>query len=74
MIKVPIHEAQRDLAPLIEAALAGEEVFIVTETDVVVQLTHVPSADSPHKFDSLKGQVSLPDDRDELSDGFARYM
>jgi antitoxin (DNA-binding transcriptional repressor) of toxin-antitoxin stability system len=74
MIKVPVHEAQVNLDRLIEAALAGEEVYIVIETDVVVQLARVPSVDSTRTIGSAKGQVWMSDDFDEPLDDFAAYM
>ncbi len=74
MKNVSIHEAQSNLARLIEAVLAGEEVYIVTETDDVIQLARVPTVDNPRTFGSAKGQIWMSDDFDEPSDDFARYM
>ncbi len=74
MQTVTLDEAKTHLVDLIEAAAAGEEVFIQKNENVSVQL--VPRAVKRRKrqFGSAKGLISMAPDFDEPLEDFKEYM
>ena len=74
MQTVTLDEAKTQLVDLIEAAAAGEEVFIKKNEDLSVQL--VPRAVKRRKrqFGSAKGLISMAPDFDEPLEDFKEYM
>jgi prevent-host-death family protein len=66
-ISVGMHEAKTTLSRLVDAAQSGEEVVITRRGEPVVKLEPVPPA-KPHVslYGSLKGQIKMADDFDEL--------
>jgi len=71
MRRVDIAEAQRDLAALIRAAAAGEDVVIVSENDPGVRL--VERARGRPRFGSAKGMLTMRDDFDAPLADFEPY-
>lgn len=65
MQAVTLDEARTHLVELIEAAAAGEEIFITKDEDLSVQL--VPRVARKHKrqFGSAKGLISMAPNFDE---------
>jgi prevent-host-death family protein len=72
-ISVGMHEAKTTLSRLVEAAQSGEEVVITRRGEPVVKLEPIP----PEKprvslYGSLKGQIKMADDFDELPEDIAK--
>jgi antitoxin (DNA-binding transcriptional repressor) of toxin-antitoxin stability system len=55
-----LHVVKRDLAKLVDAALAGEVVIIERDSKPVVRLEAIPQA--RFKFGILAGKVGIPPD------------
>ncbi len=74
MQTVTLNEAKTNLVGLIDAAAAGEEIFITRDDDLSVQL--VPRINKKHKrrFGSAKGLISMAPDFDEPLEDFKEYM
>jgi antitoxin (DNA-binding transcriptional repressor) of toxin-antitoxin stability system len=70
-------EAKTHLTALIDAATAGEEIFI-TKGTVAVQLVPLgkatPAKPSKRHFGSAKGLVSMAADFDETLEDFKEYQ
>ncbi len=74
MYEVGLEEAKAKLVDLVEAALRGEEVFIVTNTKPVVQLIPVKKKKRRPQFGSARGLIHMADDFDAPLEDFAEYM
>lgn len=74
MTQVALHEACEQLPFLIEAAINGDDVFIVTETNELVRLLPTRSR-KRRQFGIAKGLITYmaPDFDVPLTD-FAEYM
>lgn len=74
MQTVTLDEAKTHLVDLIEAATAGEEVFIQKNEEIAVQL--VPRAVKRRKrqFGSAKGLITMAPDFDAPLEDFKEYM
>ncbi len=74
MPTVTLDEAKTHLMDLIEAAAAGEEVFITKDEDLAVHL--VPRLVKRHKrqFGSAKGLIAMAPDFDEPLADFKEYL
>lgn len=58
-----VTEAQGQLARLIEAAAAGEEVLITGERDTLLaRIVPVEQAGAPRRPGSMRGQFTVPGD------------
>lgn len=67
MTQVGMHEAKTKLSQLVERAEAGEEIVIARRGTPVVRLTPVTKTSSMATVrGSLKGQITMADDFDEL--------
>lgn len=65
MKNVSIPEAASNLAQLVDAAAAGEDVVIEKDGVAAVRLVRVePAAKRPRRFGLLKGKFEIPDDFD----------
>lgn len=72
-INVGMHEAKTTLSRLVDAAQSGEEVVITRRGKPVVRLEPVSSgALRKSLYGSLKGQIKIADDFDELPDDIAK--
>ncbi len=72
-VKVQIDEAKRRLRDLIEAAIRGEDVLIVTEGLTTVRLAPVEPVKRHPRFGSAKGLVTMADDFDAPLEDFSEY-
>ena len=74
MQTVTLDEAKIHLTALVNAAAAGEDIFILKDDQCSVQL--VPRAIKKRKrqFGSAKGMISMAPDFDEPLKDFAEYM
>jgi prevent-host-death family protein len=72
-ISVGMHEAKTTLSRLVDAARSGEEVVITRRGEPVAKLEPVRKP-LPREslWGSLKGQIEIADDFDELPDDIAR--
>ena len=70
--RVNMKDAQDHLSDLIDAAMKGDEVFILTEDDQWVQL--VPLTAQPRPFGSAKGLIEIADDFEAPLEDFEDYM
>jgi prevent-host-death family protein len=62
-----MHEAKTTLSRLVDAARSGEEVVITRRGEPVVKLEPVsPAKPQVSLYGSLKGQIEMADDFDEL--------
>lgn len=74
MYTVGLEEAKTRLVDLVEAALRGEEVFIVTNSKPVIQLIPIKRKKRHPKFGSARGLIHMADDFDAPLEDFAEYM
>jgi antitoxin (DNA-binding transcriptional repressor) of toxin-antitoxin stability system len=74
MYQVGLEEAKVRLVDLIEAALRGEDVFIVKNDSPVVQLIAVPKKKRRPLFGSARGLIHMAEDFDASLDDFEEYM
>lgn len=74
MYEVGLEEAKVKLVDLIEAALRGEEVFIVTNSKPVVQLIPIKKKKRRPQFGSARGLIHMTDDFDAPLEDFEEYM
>ncbi len=74
MYKVGVDDAQKRLPDLVNAALSGEDVFIVKDDQQTVQLTPVTHPARHPQFGSAKGLIEMSDDFDAPLEDFAEYM
>ena len=63
-IQVNLDEAKERLSDLVEAAIRGDEVFILQDNHPVVQLVPVELPERRARFGSAKGKVFMADDFD----------
>jgi len=72
--QVKLDEAKARLADLIEAAIKGEEVFILKNDHPVVQLVPLEPPKRHPRFGSAKGLVVMAEDFDAPLEDFSEYM
>lgn len=73
MRSVHIRDARSRLADLVDAAVAGESVYIEKEPGRVVQLIPVEKPSRHPRFGSARGLVIVGEDFDEPLDDMAEY-
>lgn len=73
MQTVTLDEARTHLMDLIEAAAAGEEVFIRKDAELSVQLVPRTAKRRKRQFGSAKGLISMAPDFDEPLEDFKEY-
>ena len=74
MCKVNLEEAKSSLAELVEAAIGGEDVFILNTDRQLVQLVPIQTKKRQPKFGSAKGLIEMSEDFDEPLPDFGSYM
>ncbi len=72
--RVKLDEAKVRLPDLIEAAIRGEEVFILKDGHPVVQLVPLKPPERHPQFGSAKGLVVMAEDFDAPLEDFSEYM
>jgi antitoxin (DNA-binding transcriptional repressor) of toxin-antitoxin stability system len=70
---VTLNEAQNHLVDLVEAAAAGEEIFIKKNDDVTLQLVPHVAKRRKRQFGSAKGLISMATNFDEPLEDFREY-
>ena len=71
--QVKLDEAKAHLLDLIEAAIRGEDVYILQDDHPVVQLVPVEQAKRHAQFGSAKGLVVMAEDFDAPLEDFSEY-
>lgn len=74
MQTMTLDEAKTHLVDLIDAAVAGEEVFITKDADLAVQLVPRVVKRRKREFGSAKGLISMAPDFDQPLEDFKEYM
>jgi antitoxin (DNA-binding transcriptional repressor) of toxin-antitoxin stability system len=74
MRQINLNEAPNQLNDLVQAAIRGEEIFLVTPKDQVVQLVPVVSPTRRRIFGSAKGMIKMSDDFDAPLEDFNEYL
>ncbi len=74
MQTVTLAEAKSHLVDLIDAAAAGEDVFIKKDERLSVQLVPHQVKVRKRQFGSAKGLISMAPDFDEPLEDFKEYM
>jgi antitoxin (DNA-binding transcriptional repressor) of toxin-antitoxin stability system len=74
MYKVKLDEAKIRLLDLIEAAIKGEDVFILKDNQQTVQLVPVELPKRRPQFGSAKGLIEMADDFDAPLADFKEYI
>jgi antitoxin (DNA-binding transcriptional repressor) of toxin-antitoxin stability system len=74
MHQVSLDEAKTQSSDLIEAALKGEAVSIITDDQKAVQLVPVTIPGQRRQAGSAKGLVQMTDDFDAPLEDFKEYM
>ncbi len=74
MQTMTLDNAKTHLADLIDAAVAGEEVFIVRDEGLAVQLVPRTVKNPKRQFGSARGPISMSADFDGPLDDFKDYM
>jgi antitoxin (DNA-binding transcriptional repressor) of toxin-antitoxin stability system len=72
--QVKLDEAKVRLLDLIEAAIRGEDVFILKDDYPAVQLVPVEPPKRHPQFGSAKGLVVIAEDFDTPLEDFGEYM
>ncbi len=73
MQQIRVNDAQTRLPNLIDDAVNGETVYIVGNSERMVQLVPVGAVGRP-QFGSAAGQISMAEDFDEPLEDFHDYM
>jgi prevent-host-death family protein len=73
MTEVGVHEAKTHLSNLLARAVAGEEIVITRSGEPLVKLVPVQRKRKPN-FGFAKGTFTVPDDFDEIPEGFEDYV
>ena len=73
MQQVTLDEAKTHLVDLIEAAVAGEQVFITRDEGITVQLVPHIVKRRKRQFGSAKGLIAMAPDFDAPLDEFKEY-
>lgn len=68
-----MHEAKTQFSKLLDRALAGEEIVITRSGEPVVTLVPVQRKKKPN-FGFARGEFVVPDDFDEIPEGFEDYL
>jgi antitoxin (DNA-binding transcriptional repressor) of toxin-antitoxin stability system len=71
---ISLDEAKSQLIDLIEAALKGDDVFILKDDQQVVQLVPIDTPRRQAQFGSAAGLISMADDFDAPLEDFEAYM
>ena len=74
MQTVTMEEAKTRLAKLIEAAFAGEEVFISKNQELSVRLVPQAAKVRKRQFGSAKGLISMASEFEEPLEDFKEYL
>lgn len=73
MTTMTVSDASSRLGELLDAAIRGEDVFIISATGRTAQLIAVNAVAKRRQFGSAKGRPTMADDFDEQLADFAEY-
>lgn len=73
MVEISLDKAQARLRDLVEAAIRGEKIWIVTEDHQGVLLVPTPRSSKRRQFGSAKGTVWMSEDFDAPLVDFQEY-
>ena len=77
MIQVTMQEIEENVLQLIQKAIAGEDVIILSNNLPVVKLSAIKATNGEHKPrvpGSAKGLIHIPNNFDDPLEDFAEYM
>lgn len=75
MRTVKVHEAKTHFSKLLHAVEDGEEVLVKRGDKPVAKIVpYEPSERRARRFGSLKGQIRIADDFDEIPPEFDEYL
>ncbi len=74
MQRVNLDDAVEHLKDLVDAAIRGDTIMIVSRDQQTMQLVPVTSVNLVRKFGSAAGLVTMSDDFDAPLSDFAGYM
>ncbi|MBK8509360.1 MAG: DUF2281 domain-containing protein [Candidatus Competibacteraceae bacterium] len=74
MQAMTLDEAKIHLLELVEAAAAGEEIFIRKDEDLSVRLVPCPTRRRKRRFGSAKGLIAMAPDFDAPLEDFKEYL
>ncbi len=74
MATVTLHEAETQLAALMERAANGEEVIIAKDGSPPMKLQPVQAKPQTSRLGFMKGQFTVPDDFDTMLQGEIEQM
>lgn len=77
MIQVTMQEIEENVLQLIQKAIAGEDVIILSNNLPVVKLSAIKATNGEHKPrvpGSAKGLIHMAEDSDDSLQDFAEYM
>ncbi len=74
MRKVALNEATSRLAELINLAEIGEEIIITKDDGSSFKIIPCQSKKPFPKFGSAKGLIKMPDDFNDIPEGFEEYI
>jgi antitoxin (DNA-binding transcriptional repressor) of toxin-antitoxin stability system len=70
MLQINIKDAEKELRSLADAAVKGEDIFIVLENEQILQLIPVMTPKKRRKAGSAEGQIWMSDDFDAPLEDF----
>jgi antitoxin (DNA-binding transcriptional repressor) of toxin-antitoxin stability system len=73
MLQISVDKAQNGLLDLINAAMRGERIWIITDKQQAVELVPTQRPIRHCQFGSAKGLITMADDFDAPLPDFAEY-
>jgi prevent-host-death family protein len=73
MSEYGVHEAKTHFSKLLDKMLAGEEVIITRSGEPLAKLVPVQRKKKPN-FGWARGTFTIPEDFDEIPEGFEDYI
>ncbi len=75
MTVVNMHEAKTNLSKLVQRAAAGEEIIVAKAGEPVAKIVaYTPPPRKPRVPGSMKGQIWMAPDFDEIPEEFEEYI
>lgn len=75
MTVVNMHEAKTNLSKLVQRAAAGEEIIVAKAGEPVAKIVaYTAPAKKPRVPGSMKGQIWIAPDFDEIPEEFEEYL
>jgi antitoxin (DNA-binding transcriptional repressor) of toxin-antitoxin stability system len=74
MRQINLDDAPVQLDDLVQAAIEGEDIFLVTPDERIIQLVPLQSRIRHPQFGSAKGMFTIGENFDDPLDDFNEYM